>query len=103
MNLKSSKHIAEVLDELEGISDNELIDIIIIPLNVDNLTDEVHFNNNEVVINDVVDVLLNVYGTFEILTCSDRDNTSKSNPSKNRKEIPLNGNKKCTQTIMIYL
>jgi len=82
MSLKSSKHIAEVLDELEGISDNESIDIIIIPPDVDSLTDEEHFDDNEVAINDVVDVPLDVCGTFGILKSSGVDNTSKPNPYK---------------------
>lgn len=84
MSLKSSKHIAEVSDELESISDNESIDIIIIPPDVDSLTGEEHFDDNEVVINDVVDVPLDVCGTFEILKSSSPDNTSKPNPSKKR-------------------
>ncbi|CAI6377591.1 unnamed protein product [Macrosiphum euphorbiae] len=88
MSLKSSKHIAEVLDELEGISDNESIDIIIIPPDVDSLTNEEHFDDNEVAINDVVDVPLDVCGTFEILKSSGVDNLSKPNPSKKRKETP---------------
>jgi DNA excision repair protein ERCC-6 len=76
------------LDEFEVISDNESIDVIIIPPDVDSLTDEEHFDDNEVAINDVVDVPLDVCGTFEILTsCSDGDNSSKPNPFKKRKEI----------------
>jgi len=82
MSIKSSKHIAEVLDKLEGISDNESVDIIIIPSDVDSLTDEEHFDDNEVAINDVVDVPFNVCGTFEILTSSDGNNSSKPNSSK---------------------
>lgn len=87
-SLKSSKHIAEVLDELEGISDNESIDIIIIPPDVNSLTDEEHFDDNEVAMNDVVDVPHEVCGTFKILKSSGADNTSKPNPSKKRKETP---------------
>lgn len=45
MSLKSSKHTAEVFDELEGISDKESIDIIIIPPDVDSLTDKEHFDD----------------------------------------------------------
>lgn len=99
MCLKSSKHIAEILDKLEDISDNESVDIIIISPDVDCLTDEVHFNDNEVVINDVVDVSLDVCGTFEILTCSDGDNSSKP---KNIGIHPPNGNQKFSQIILIY-
>lgn len=47
-SLKSSKHITEVLDEFQDISDNESIDIIIIPTNVD--------------------LPLDFCGTFEVLT-----------------------------------
>lgn len=62
MSLKSSIHITEVLDKLEGISDNESIDIIIIiqPPDVDSLTDEEYFDDNEGAISDFVDAPFDV-------------------------------------------
>lgn len=82
----------EFLDNVDA-SDNEPTDIIIIPPDVDCLTDEENVDDNTIVINDDINVLRSdICGTFEVLNHnfemaghSNVDLQPPENPNKKKK------------------
>lgn len=90
--LKTSEEILEFLDNVD-VSDDEPTDIIIIPPDVNCLTDEENVDDNAIVINDDTNVLSSdICGTFEVLNhnfemagTSNVDSQPPENPSKKKK------------------
>lgn len=65
--LRTAEEILDYLDDVDA-SDDQPTDIIIVPPDVDSLTDDENIDDNGVLINDDTDYLSSdICGTFEVL------------------------------------
>ncbi|XP_015372119.1 PREDICTED: piggyBac transposable element-derived protein 3-like [Diuraphis noxia] len=97
--LRTAEEILDYLDDVDA-SDDQPTDIIIVPPDVDSLTDDENIDDNGILINDDTDFLSsNICGTFEVLNnnfeYAEPSNVG-SQPQKNpRKKKKVDNTKQC--------